>query len=182
MHPIGAAITRAAYPQEVPAWVDDDAVVVLELLREVITTVRTARAELGVPPSKKLTLFIEGANADDRGLLETHEHYVRRLAGLESFAFADTVECDSDTVRRVVRQMHLYLPLAGIIDKAAETARVQRDLDKLDKRLRSLDGKLDNPKFRERAAPDVVDEAEAQHRSTLQRREQLAQILTELTS
>jgi len=175
-------ITRAAYPREIPAWADDDAVAVLELLREVITTVRTARAELGVRPSKKLTLIIAGASADDRGLLDAHEHYVRRLAGLESFTFADTVERDSDTVRRVVRQMHLYLPLAGIIDKAAETARVRRDLDKNAKQLRSLDGKLGNPKFRERAAPDVVGEAEALQQSARRRRQQLEQILRELTS
>ena len=154
---------------------------VLELLREVITAVRTARAELGVPPSKRLTLLIEGASPDDRVLLETHADYVRRLARLESFAFADTIERDSDTVRRVVRQMHLHLPLAGIIDKAAEITRVQRDLDKVAKQLRSLDAKLGNPKFRERAASDVVAEAEALRQSALVRREQLERILTELT-
>ena len=175
-------ITRAAYPQEVPAWVAADAVAVLDLLQEVITTVRTARAELGVAPSKPLTLLIEGAGADERDLLETHAEYVRRLARLESFAFVDAVDRDSDTVRRVVRQMRLYLPLAGIIDKAAETARVRRDLDKIDKQLRSLDGKLGNPKFRERAAPDVVDGAAAQQQSALLRRRQLEQILAELTS
>ena len=175
-------ITRAAYPEEMPAWADDDAVAALELLREVITTVRTARAELGVRPSKRLTLLIEGASAADRGLLDAHEQYVRRLAGLESFTFADNVARDGDTVRRVVRQMHLYLPLAGIIDKVAETARVRRDLDKNAKQLRSLDGKLANPKFRERAAPDVVTEAEALQRSAHRRRQQLEQILTELTS
>ena len=175
-------ITRAAYPQEVAAWADADAVAVLELLREVITTVRTARAELGVPPSKRLTLLIEGASADERGLLETHADYVRRLASLESFAFAETVERDSDTVRRVVRQMRLHLPLAGVIDKAAETARVRRDLDKILGQLRSLDGKLGNPKFRERAAPDVVEAAAAQQESARLRRRQLEQILTELTS
>ena len=175
-------ITRAAFPQEMPAWTDDDAVAVLELLREVITTVRTARAELGVPRSKQLTLRIEGATADDRRLLGAHEHYVRRLAGLETFAFVDTVERDGATVQRVVRQMHLYLPLAGLVDQAAETARVRRDLDKVDKQLRALDGKLGNPKFRERAAPDVVDEAEALQQSALLRRQQLEQILTELTS
>jgi valyl-tRNA synthetase len=174
-------ITRAAYPEAMPAWGDDAAVAVLELLREVITAVRTARAELGVPPSKPLTLVIEGASPDDRVLLETHADYVRRLARLESFAFADTVERDSDTVRRVVRQMHLHLPLAGIIDKAAEITRVQRDLDKIAKQLRSLDAKLGNPKFHERAASDVVAEAEALQQSALVRREQLERILTELT-
>ena len=174
-------ITRAAFPQTMPAWSDDAAVAVLELLREVVTTVRTARAELGVPPSRKLTLLIEGAGADERALLETHADYVRRLARLDSFTFADSVERDRDTVRRVVRQMHLYLPLAGIIDTAAEITRLRRDLDKIAKQLRSLDGKLGNPKFRERAAPDVVAEAEALRQAALVRRDQLEGILAELT-
>ena len=184
MTPGGQArtITRAAYPQEMAAWADDEVVAALELLREVITTVRTARAELGVPRSKKLTLLIEGATADDRGLLDAHEDYLRRLAGLETVAFTATVERDGATVQRVVRQMHLHLPLAGIVDQAAETARVRREIDKIATRLRSLDGKLGNPKFRERAAPDVVEEAEAQQQATLLRRQQLEQILTELTS
>ena len=124
---------------------------------------------------------LEGAAADDRALLETHADYVRRLAGLESFAFADTVDHDRDTVRRVVRQMRLHLPLAGIIDRAAETTRVQRDLDKINKQLRALEGKLGNPKFRERAAAEVVAEAEVLRQGALVRHEQLERILAELT-
>ena len=177
---LARSITRAAYPEEMPAWSDDDAAAVLELLQELITTVRTVRAELGVPPSRKLTLLIEGADADARGVLDAHGDYVRRLAGLESFAFAETVERGSDMVRRVVRQMRLFLPLAGVIDKAAETTRVRLELGKVAKQLGSLDGKLGNPKFRERAAPKVVVEAEAQRQAARRRRQQLEQILTEL--
>ena len=175
-------ITRAEYPQEMVTWIDDEAVAVLDLLREVITAVRTARAELGVPPSKKLALLIQGANEDDRDLLDGNAEYVRRMSGLESLKFVDTVENDADTVRRVVRKLRLHLPLAGVIDKTAEAARVRRELDRLGKQLRSLDGKLGNPMFRERAASDVVGEAEEQRRLALLRQEQLEQILAELIS
>ncbi len=175
-------ITRAAFPAVTPAWTDDDAVAVLELLQEVITSVRTVRAELGVPPSRKLVLHVEGASAEERAVLDDHGEYICRLARLESLVFAESVERDAETVRRVVREMRLYVPLAGVIDKAAETERVQRELDKLAKQLRSLEGKLGNQKFRERAAPEVVAEAEAQHEVVVRRREQLEQILGELAS
>ena len=175
-------ITRAAFPEPMPAWSDDAAVAVLELLQELITTVRTVRAELRVPRSRQLTLLIEGADPEARGVLDAHGDYVRRLAGLESFAFADAVEPSGDMVRRVVRQMRLYLPLAGVIDKAAETARVRLELDKIAKQLGSLEGRLGNPKFRERAMPEVVAEAEAQQQTARRRRQQLEQILTELAS
>jgi len=173
-------ITRAAYPAPEPGWRDDAAVVTLELLQEVTTTVRTVRAELGVPPSQKLTLLIEGATDAHRAELETHAEYVRRLARLESFTFAASVEQDPDTVRRVVGDMRLHLPLAGIVDQSAERSRVERELGKLAKQLASLNGKLGNPKFRERAAPAVVAEAEAQQEAALRRQQQLEEILAEL--
>ena len=175
-------ITCAAYPAETPEWVDEAAVAVLELLQVVITTVRTVRAELGVSPSRKLSLVIEGASVADQQVLANHAGYVSRLAGLETCTFADTVEQDPDTVRRVVGQMRLCLPLAGIIDRGAEVTRVQRELHKLTKQLGALEGKLGNPKFRERAAPEVVAEAEAQQQAAELRRRQLDQILTELAS
>jgi valyl-tRNA synthetase len=173
-------ITRAAYPSPEPGWQDVAAVAVLELLQEVTTTVRTVRAELGVPPSRKLTLVIEGATAATRTQLAAHAEYVRRLARLESFSFADTVAQDPNTVRRVVGEMRLHVPLAGIVDQSAETSRIERELAKLAKQLASLNGKLGNPKFRERAAPAVVAEAEAQLETAQRRQEQLQEILVEL--
>jgi len=173
-------ITRATYPSPEPDWQDVAAVAVLELLQEVTTTVRTVRAELGVPPSRKLTLVIEGATAATRTQLEAHAEYVRRLARLESFSFADTVSQDPNTVRRVVGEMRLHVPLAGIVDQSAETSRIERELGKLAKQLASLNGKLGNPKFRERAAPAVVAEAEAQLEIAQRRQEQLQEILAEL--
>jgi len=175
------SITRSAYPVEMSSWVDDESVSALELLQEVITAVRTVRAELGVPPAKKLIMLIEQATSDDQQILEVHGGYLRRLAGLEAFTFAAEVSRDQDTVRRVVRQMRLYLPLAGILDREAETERIKRELDKVAKQLSPLEARLKNPKFREKADPDVVDEAESKQGVLLERRRQLEQILAELT-
>ena len=174
-------VTRAPWPRPVPEWTDDEAVSVLTLLQEVITAVRTVRAELGVPPSRRLRLQIEAADAGERAVLDGHGGYLRRLAGLEAFEFVASAPADPDTVRRIVRRMRLYLPLAGVIDRAAETARLRREIDKLSKQLGSLEGKLGNPRFRERADPAVVAETEARHAAARQRRQQLDDVLAELT-
>ena len=175
-------ITRAEFPEEMPTWVDDEAVAVLELIQEVITAVRTVRAELGVPHAKALILLIEQASGHEQQTLEAHRHYLCRLAGLEAFTFSVAVDRDPDTVRRVVRQMRLYLPLAGILDREAETERVRRELDKVAKQLGPLEARLGNQKFRERADPGVVSEAKSKRETLLQRRRQLDQILAELES
>ena len=174
-------VTRAVWPGPQPAWSDDEAVRVLALLQEVVTAVRTVRAELAVPPSRRLRLQVEHADADERSVLEAHGDYLRRLAGLEAFEFVESAPADPDTVRRVVRRMRLYLPLAGVIDRAAETARLRREIDKVSKQMGALEGKLGNPKFRERAAPEVVAETEARHEAARRRRQQLDEVLAELS-
>ena len=174
-------VTRAAWPRPVPEWTDDEAVSVLTLLQEVITAVRTVRAELGVPPSRRLRLQVEHADPDERAVLDAHGDYVRRLAGLEAFEFVESAPDDPDTVRRIARRMRLYLPLAGVIDRGAETARLRREIDKISKQLGSLEGKLGNPRFRERADPEVVAETEARHAAARQRRQQLDEVLAELS-
>ena len=174
-------VTRAAWPGPVPAWTDGEAVTVLALLQEVVTAVRTVRAELAVPRSRRLRLQIEHADPAERSVLAAHGGHLRRLAGLEAFEFVDAAPADPDTVRRIVRRMRLYLPLAGVIDRAAETARLRREIDKLSKQLGSLEGKLGNPKFRERAAPEVVAETEARRAAARRRRQQLDEVLAELS-
>ncbi|MEE2637242.1 MAG: valine--tRNA ligase, partial [Acidobacteriota bacterium] len=174
-------ITRADFPQPEPDWADDEAVSTLELLKEIITTVRTVRAERGVPPSKRLSLAIEGATSHERDRIETHLGYVSRLARLDTVQFLDDSWGNGETVRRVVRQMRLHVPLAGVVDKDAEVKKVQRELDDVAKQLTSLNTRLTNPKFRERAAPEIVAKAVEQQAAAVARQKQLQQILAELS-
>ena len=176
----GRTIALARFPAPEPSWRDDGAVAAMTLLQEVVTTIRTVRSEWGVPPSRPVTALVEGAAADVRELLAAQGGHVRHLAGLSSLAFADSVARSPDTVRRVVRDFQLHVPLAGIVDRARETARLRRQLAKLAAQRGALQARLANRAFVERADPGVVREAREQETACGQRQAQLEQILQEL--
>lgn len=125
----------------------------------------TVRSEWNVPPRLPITVNAHGADATTADRLRPHLDHVRRLAGLESFTFADAApERDPETVRRVVRDFELHIPLAGIVDRAQEAERVRRELERLVKQRNGLRARLENRSFLERADPDVVQETRARTR------------------
>ena len=173
-------ITLSAFPTPEPEWADDEAVAVMTLLQEVTTGVRTVRSEWGVPPAQRVTALIQGADADTESALRTHASHIVRLAGLGALEFASSVERRPDTVRRVVRDFQIHIPLEGIVDRAREAARVRRDLDKVVQQRGRLRARLENPSFVERADPQVVSDARAQERERGVHQAKLEQILQEL--
>ena len=173
-------ITLARFPELVEEWTDLEAVSVVTLLQDVITAIRTVRSEWGVPASRKVTVVVEAASEPEQEVLRTNADPIIRLAGLENFEFADHVDRDPDTVRRVVRTFQVHVLLAGIVDRGKETERVRRHLDKLVKQRESLRSRLSNRAFVERADPAVVDEARAQEQAVGEHQEKLEQILAEL--
>ncbi|MCY3847066.1 MAG: valine--tRNA ligase [Acidobacteria bacterium] len=173
-------IARSTFPEPVAEWRDDDAVAAMSLLQEVTTGVRTVRSEWGVPPSRKITVLVQGADAATAAALERHGAHIARLAGLTALDCVAEVERSPDTVRRVVRDFQIHVPLAGIVDRAREAERVKRDVEKLTRRRTALQARLANRSFVERADPVVVDEARAQEQDVARHLAKLEQILVAL--
>ena len=173
-------ITLAAFPSADARREDEAAVAEVELLKAVVTTIRTARSERGVPPSRRITALVAGADESQRASLDRLAPYITQLARLESIEHRAEVTRGPDTVTRVVRDLHISLPLEGIVDREAERDRVGKDLAKLAKQLTSVEGKLSNAKFRERADPEVVRATETQAVALAQQRERLERLLEEL--
>ena len=178
--PSRRTLTLASFPERIAEWEDAGAIDVVTLMQEVITAIRTVRSEWGVPPSRKVTAVVEGASESERNLLRANADPIARLASLEDLEFADSVERNPDTVRRVVRTFQVHVPLAGIVDRHKETERVRRNLDKVTKQRESLQSRLSNQSFIERADPAVVDEARAQEQAIGEHQAKLEQMLAEL--
>ncbi len=176
----GRSLTLATFPRFTPSAVDVEAEGDIGIVQELITTIRTVRAERGVAPTRRVPAIVEGAGARTRAVLERHRAHVERLASLDVITFAESVPKSPETVRRLVREMQVHVPLAGIVDRDAEMARVRKELAATEKQRAALEGKLNNPKFRERADPDVVRETEAQFAGLREQHERLTHLLQEL--
>ena len=174
-------LTLAAFPGPEAKWKDDAAAAEMTLIQEVITAIRIVRAEWGVPPARKIKVFIEGADKLSQRILDGCETHLVRLAGLDEVEFQDRVKRHPETVVRVVRDLQVHVPLAGIVNRQDEANRVAKELLKIEKQHAADQNKLANPKFRERAAPEVVADTEARVQGLIKQRDKLKRLLEELS-
>ena len=153
----GPSITLAAFPRWTPEWVDEQAAADIDLLQQVVTTIRTARAERTLKPSAKVHVTIEGAAPGERASLERNAAYVRALAGLSGLTFADALARTPDVVTRLLREIRVHIEMPHS-DHAAEIAKLQKTLGEKRREAAGVDAKLANPAFVSKAAGAVVDQ------------------------
>jgi valyl-tRNA synthetase len=120
-----------------------------------ISEVRSVRSEMNVPAGAKVPLVVSGAREATTARAKRHEETILRLARIEAMSFG---KAPAGAVQIVLDEATLALPLAGIIDVAAESKRLKREIDKVGSEIRQLDAKLANEKFVARAPEHVVEE------------------------
>ncbi|MBX3491713.1 MAG: valine--tRNA ligase [Parvibaculum sp.] len=121
-----------------------------------ISEVRSVRAEMNVPAGAKLALLIKDASAESLARLDRHRDLIQRLARLESTEIASAIP--DGALQLVLDEATLILPLKGVIDLAAETARLKKEVGKLQDEVKKIDAKLGNAKFLAGAPDHVVEE------------------------
>ncbi|MGN6154129.1 MAG: valine--tRNA ligase [Sphingomicrobium sp.] len=146
---------------EPEAKVDRESKAELEWLIELVSQIRSARTELNVPPGAKVHLFAGEAPEQTADRLDRHHPMLSRLARLESIQLS---RFDGTGAAQVlVADTSYAIPLEGIIDLEAEKARLAKAAAAAEKERDSLAGRLSNPNFVERAKPEAVEKARADH-------------------
>jgi valyl-tRNA synthetase len=135
---------------------DEAATAEMSWLIDLITDIRRLRAEMNVPAGAQIPLIAVGAGAQTQARLERHEALVKRMARLADIGVSDTVPPAS--AQSVLGEATLALPLEGVIDFAAERARIGKEVARLDGEIGRLEKKLGNEKFVANAPADVVAE------------------------
>jgi valyl-tRNA synthetase len=131
-----------------------------ELLIGVIRTTRNLRAEADIKPLTKVTLIVQSDNELERQILERGKTYICDLAKVEELTIVDKLAGEPErSIASVFATVQLILPLTGVVDIDAFKAKIQKKIDKIDKDIASTNARLSNPKFVERATPEVVREA-----------------------
>ena len=159
------SIMVASFPEIDEARDDQASVEEMEMLMEMITSVRNIRGEMRIPPSRKLKALISAADEQAKKAIEAGADYIVNLANLESMEVGVNLEEPPKVATGVVGQVRIYVPLAGIVDIAEEKARLEKEMGKVGKDLEQSSRKLANHDFRAKAAPEVIAKEEGKLKS-----------------
>ena len=122
-----------------------------------ISEIRSVRTEMNVPVAAKIPLALPNAGPALRERAKRHEDTISRLARLDSITFPKSPPKGAAVI--VVGDTSAALPLGGVIDTAAETKRLGREIEKAESDLGKMDAKLSNPQFMAKAKEEAVEEA-----------------------
>ena len=152
----GETIMLQAYPELNAELVDTKADADIEWVKGVIIGVRNIRGEMNISPAKSIPLLLKNGDSEDQRRLKENQQFLTTLAKLETITWLEAGSEAPMSATSLVGDMEMLVPMAGLIDTAAETARLTKEIEKLQKDLSRIDGKLNNPKFMDKAPEDVV--------------------------
>lgn len=154
------ALIVARWPLALAA-VDSDAQAEIDWLIRLVSAIRTARTELNVPPGAKLPMVVREGRDETHRRLDRQGAALARLGRVASLSFGDVPAGGAAQI--VVDEATFILPLEGVIDIAAEKARLAKALAAAEKERDGLGGRLSNPAFVEKAKPEAVAKAREDH-------------------
>ena len=126
-----------------------------EVIKTIITAIRSLRADNKIEPAKKINVEISAG--DQTELLEENREIIEGLARLESLAIAPKINKPANFVGMVVGPCEVFVDLAGVIDVAKEKARLEAEIKALEGYTAGLEAKLANTEFVQNAPPAVVE-------------------------
>ncbi|MDO7910977.1 valine--tRNA ligase [Pseudomonas sp. 22-AL-CL-001] len=133
----------------------------IEWLKELMVGLRNIRAEMNIGPGKPLPLFLKNASADDQRRLQENEALLKKLAKVEAFTVLDEQDEAPLSATALVGDLQVLVPMAGLIDKDAELARLNKEIQRLQGEVQRVGGKLSNAAFVDKAPPAVIDKERA---------------------
>ncbi len=153
----GPTISLQPYPISDPEKIDSQALAEIEWVKQVVMGVRRIRSEMNINPGKRLPLLLSQANDSDIERLERQKALLVFVARLDDITVLETEDGAPESAVSLVDHLKLMIPMAGLIDKDAELARLTKETDRLTKEVARLSGKLGNPGFTAKAPAKVVE-------------------------
>ena len=155
------ALIKAEYPQYKEEYHFPTEAKEMELVFETITSLRNVRQSFNISPSIKVNIEVL-APSEEKPVFEAVIPYLQRLARVENVKFIDNTDNSSKkSATAVVSASKIIIPLENLIDMDEEIARQNKKLDKLLKEKSSLESRVNNPKFVEKAPKELVEETKA---------------------
>ena len=157
----GDTIMTQPYPQATNGH-DSEADAEINWLQQTLLGVRKIRADMNIAPGKALPLIISGLDDNARGYLAAQERSLLALGRLDSIRVLADGEAEPEAAAFMVGSAKNMIPLAGLIDKTAELARLDKEITKREQNIARLSGQLANERFTASAPAALVEQTRAQ--------------------
>ncbi|MBI3562536.1 MAG: valine--tRNA ligase [Gammaproteobacteria bacterium] len=152
----GATIMLQPFPSADRELIATDADADMEWVKQFILGVRQIRSGMDIKPSKPLPVLLQNGSDADRRRLTNNQHYIEFLARTESIRWLGGNDTAPEAATALLGNLKLLIPMAGLIDKHAESQRLQKEIDKKHQEKERLATKLANPNFVDKAPAAVV--------------------------
>ena len=172
---IGDSIMLQPYPAVDANLQNKHAEAELEWVKSVIVAVRTVRSEMNISPGKQLSVLFHKGSEQDKKYFSQNQNLVMPLARLENVTWLTPNDPIPESATALVGELEILIPMAGLIDKKEESARLEKEIVKLKKETDRAESKLQNPSFVDKAPQDVVTKERdklTELKTTLQKLEQ----------
>lgn len=176
----GESLVIAEYPVVHPELNDEDAAKGMDVLMELIRSVRTIRSEVNTPLSKKIELLIKTNDASIETFLKENETYIERFCNPENLVISSQIEAPESAMSAVITGAEIYLPLAGLINIDEEIIRLEKEMVKWESEVKRVQGKLSNERFVSSAPEAVVQVEREKEKDYLEKREAVAERIASL--
>ncbi|WP_256811867.1 MULTISPECIES: valine--tRNA ligase [Pseudomonas] len=133
----------------------------IEWLKELMLGTRNIRGEMNIGPGKPLPIYLKNVSAEDQRRLTENEALLKKLARLESITVLAAGEEAPLSATALVGEMEVLVPMAGLIDKGAELARLDKEILRLQGEVQRVGGKLSNAGFVDKAPAEVIEKERA---------------------
>jgi valyl-tRNA synthetase len=176
----GDTIMLQPYPEADSDRIDEQAIRQMNWIMQAILGVRKIRGEMDIKPGQPLPLLVQNWNAEEKQLAAANQRYLMTLARLDSITWLEPSADAPESATALAGNASLLIPMAGLIDKDAESARLNKEIEKITKDSERTRGKLANASFVDKAPAAVVQKEKdklAEQEAALEKlRAQLARI------
>ncbi|WP_137166031.1 valine--tRNA ligase [Salinimonas lutimaris] len=145
------------FPQQISAQQDEQVLSDIEWVKRFIVGIRNIRGEMDISPNKPLDAKLRFVSQEDNRRIDLARVFIDKLAKLDSITILAEGEQAPPSATAIVGDMEILIPMAGLIDKDAELARLNKAIEKTEKDLARVQGKLSNEKFVSNAPDAVID-------------------------
>lgn len=169
----GESLVTAEFPRVFDLRSDSEAEDQMKLLMELITKIRSIRAEANLNPGQTIPVDLIVRNEPQADLIRTNRSHLANLARLSAIGFVDQFSPDKFSLKGVAADIEFALLLDKVVDPNTERERVSKELAKTESELEKISKKLNNQDFLTRAPEEVIEESRSRHTELLGKLEKL---------